>query len=180
MDSPAFNNANYQIIKSSLWKMPPSYLVQLSSLWLFSVEGELWMTIINPSFVMLDQTICLSNFPIQSPGNIWCFRVKAFTLNHLDPNPHIASAVNIGAGGGQNTAAWSTAVLNTHCLLKAAEYFQTQTNVCECGTKCRTGVSRKELASWGDSLRCTQPEKSLGWKRPMEMVQTDLLFKAGS
>lgn len=113
-------------------EVPPAYLLQLSSWGLFSVEGEQWMMTINLSFVMLDDTCCLSNLSVQSPGNIWCFRVKTFAVKYFDPNSPIASTINVGAGGQQDTAGWSTTVFNTHCLLKAAEYFQAQTVRCPC------------------------------------------------
>lgn len=88
----------------------------------FTVEWELWMSIINLSFVMLDETVCLSNLPVQPPGSIWYFKVKAFTLKHLDPNLPIASTINTGTRGGQNSAELSAAVFISYHLCETAEY----------------------------------------------------------
>lgn len=145
----------------------------------FSVEWELLMSIINLSFVMLDETVCLSNLPVQPPGNIWYFKVKAFTLKHLDPNLPIASTINTGARQGQNTAGQSAALFTSHDFCGTAVYFQAWADVHACGTRCRTGVKPKKVAFGGDWLRCPQPRNSLGSKEPEEMVWTNLLLKAG-
>lgn len=129
----------------------------------FTVEWELWMSIINLNFVMLDETVCLSNLPVQPPGNIWYFKVKAFTLKHLDPNLPIASTINTGSRGGQNTAEWSAAVFISYHLCETTEYFQAWADVHTCGIRCRTWVNPKTLEAFGgDWLRCPQLGHSLG------------------
>lgn len=165
------------MIKSSFWKVPPFYLFQLSSLWLFSIEGAVTDNH-KPEFCHVRWNCLLVKFPccisrqyLMPWGESFHLETFGSRSSHCIPHKHCIWGI-------ADTAGWSTAVFNTHNL-KAAEYFQAWADVHACGTRCRTGelesTSRNcHLEEIG--LDCTQPEKSLGWKGPMEMVWTNLLL----
>lgn len=151
------------MMQSSFWKVPPSYVFQPSALWVFYC----WMRALNVNHKSEFCHVRWDCLPIKSPCSAsrqyLILQSKSFHLETFGPNLPIASTINTGSRGGQNTAEWSAAVFISYHLCETAEYFQAWADVHTCGIRCRTWVNPKTLEAFGgDWLRCPQLGHSLG------------------